>query len=66
MFRKEFLDKNKVLYNENTIVDDKELWLRSMCVYGANIANLLEPLVFYRVIDSSLSNEKTKKKAILI
>ena len=57
MIRNNFLDKNKILYNENYKCSvDYELWAKSS--KNANIAEIHKIGVLYRVHDSQISNQK--------
>lgn len=59
MIRKEFLDKNKILYNENYIYSqDFELWTR--CSKLCEIAIVPEFGLKYRIHEKQVSSEKSE------
>lgn len=61
MIRKDFLDKNNILYNEDFIYSqDFEMWTR--CVNVGKIAIIPKMGLYYRIHDKQISTEKSNKQ----
>ncbi len=66
IFRKDFLLKNSILYNENLIIgEDDDIILRSL-IAGANYKFLYQPFYLYRKHGQSISHRLSSKHADLM
>lgn len=59
MFRKSFIDKYHIRYNEDTKVEDLDLWHR--CSELTRFYNVPKILLKYRITKNSLSHDENKK-----
>lgn len=61
MLRRDFFIANNIRYDESkSFPEDYELWMRMAHEHGARFANIAEPLIHYRVHQTSMSNTKSE------
>ena len=62
IIRKSFIEKHDLSYDPNSIAEDFDLWIRSVALHDAKLANTAEVLLKYRVS----ANQVTKQKADIL